>query len=145
MPADDAVAHGQAQARSAGTLRGEEWLETFPQGFFAHPDAGIGNLESNVATFSSRPKTKAPALRHSVDRVKNQIREHFAQLSRHAGNDRNVTEILLDPNSRAGGIRLRFPAWHRKGKRFLDQFVQVHRLPNFSRVGRPVKLAQTLD
>src|SRR4051812_40681739 len=118
MPADDAVAHRETEARSAYALRGEERFEAFPLGFFAHSDTGIGNMEPNPATRCARSKTKPSAVGHRADRVENQIREHFAQLCRHARDNRNVPKLFLDPDGGSRGVRLRSPTRHGEGERF---------------------------
>src|SRR5947209_8521301 len=79
VPPDDPVVHAEPEPRALVSLRREERLECAPLDFLAHADPVVGNLaEYGIA---ARPRTHADpaAFGKRVDRVQDEIHEHFAE------------------------------------------------------------------
>src|SRR5262249_18893965 len=130
----DAPRDGQAQARAARTFGREERLEHASTHVLDHADARIAHGDDRPLRFGGQPHGAAPAVRHRIDRVRDEIRENLAQLLRptcHGRGDALDRELV----ARAAALRLDLPARARELDHLAGDVAQVDALERTGAAG----------
>src|SRR5271169_5661187 len=84
-----AINHGQSQTRAIRPFGRKERFETTSADVFGHAAPSVADLEDDPVTIAPRADADSSALRHGVHGVKNQIRQHLAQLTSVTGDGRD--------------------------------------------------------
>ena len=77
---DDAVAHGEPEARSIGALGSKERLEYPIAQLGSHSDPVVGETHMHEVTSRFGRDVQTSSLGHRIQRIENDVYKHFAQL-----------------------------------------------------------------
>ena len=108
---DDPVDRGEAESGSGFALRREEGLEGAVLHVGAHADAGVADDEPHGAAVAGRRRDRQPStVRHRVERVQDQIRQHLAECRRPAVDRRHRPQVEPQVERTIVARRALFPA-----------------------------------
>src|SRR6185295_10538966 len=117
---DCAVAYSEAQTHPRHSLGCEERLEDLLANLAAHTNAAVGEVYKHRISLCFGCYSETAALRHGIQRVEDDVDEHFSQLGRRAAHHRKGCLVDLDGVPKPPRSRLVVPFRLSKCCRVLD-------------------------